>query len=75
MATNISDEAKQKIKEIWLDVGEDTAILCVDKLIETFDILANDTGNAVAKVVVASLRALQPIINELLDLINGKDDN
>lgn len=70
----VTPETKQKIKEIWLDVGEDAAILCVDKLIETFDILANDTGNTVAKVVVASLKALQPVINELLDLINGKAD-
>lgn len=70
----ISEEAKAQIKEIWVDAGEDAVFVAVDNLIKTFDILANDTKSKVFQYVVAGLKAVQPLINEGIDLINGKED-
>lgn len=67
----VSDEAKTQIKELWLDVGENVAAKCYVKLVDTIEIVANDTGNIAAKLAVATMQAMQPVVMSLLDLIDG----
>lgn len=67
----VSDEAKSQVRELWLDVGENVAAKCYVKLVDTIDIVANDTGNVAAKLAVATMKAVQPIVMSLLDLIDG----
>lgn len=69
--TGVSDEAKNQIKELWLDVGENVAAKCYVKLVDTIDIVANDTDNIAAKLAVATMKAIQPVVMSLLDLIDG----
>ena len=47
------------------------AAKCYVKLIETIDILAKDTDNIAAKLAVATMQAMQPVVMSLLDLIDG----
>ncbi len=67
----VSDEAKNQVRELWLDVGENVAAKCYVKLVDTIDIVANDTGNVAAKLAVATMKAAQPVVMSLLDLIDG----
>lgn len=67
----VSQEAKRQIKDLWLDVGENVAAKCYVKLIDTIDILAKDTDNIAAKLAVATMQAMQPVVMSLLDLIDG----
>ena len=69
--TGVSDDAKNQIKELWLDVGENVAAKCYVKLVETIDIVAKDTDNIAAKLAVATMQAMQPVVIYLLDLIDG----
>lgn len=67
----VSQEAKTQIKDLWLDVGENVAAKCYVKLVDTIDILAKDTNNIAAKLAVATMQAMQPVVMSLLDLIDG----
>lgn len=73
--SKVSDEAKEKIKGLWITYGEAKLLEVFDKLVETLDIVGIDIGSKVALLAVATMKALRPIVVEVVDLIDGVKGN
>lgn len=73
--SNVSAEAKEEIKQLWISYGEAKVLEVYDKIIQTLDIVEKDTKNMLATLAAATLKALRPIMVQLADLIDGVKGN
>ena len=75
MATKVSQEANEQIKQLWITYGEAKVLELYDKIIETLAIVEKDTKNMLASLAVSTLSALRPVVVQLADLIDGISGN
>lgn len=72
--SNLTPEAKAKIKKIWLGHSEEEVARLYDAFVQTLEVVATDTKNMFASAGYSTMVAMKPLALEWIDKIDGEEN-